>query len=419
MANSKKDPQPNPKRFQLLTPPAPFFASFAQGKQPSPKEVCKLLEDQLNAVLKRNCEAKFNQDATGSCAGGNGGAGTAVDLVVVIDTSGSMGDEATDLSNAANAAISAAAQQCPSDLRVDYFGIEGTWAGTLFTQSYRDYLQALPTPIPDADIVGTPGINGKEDGAAAVIDLSDHYDWRAGAARIIFYLGDEALEGGDPQDAGDEVARNAAVTAATNANVTVFTYLGTGNVSPDTVTDYTKLATDTSGQPFSAPIANLGGFEAVLAQIICSGAKGPCKEVARPEIAPCIKLSWGDGAKDQLETDDVEILCLTVSNPYTNLTLKDVTLHLVVLDEVGNTVPSLPDGTPSVEIKPNFMICFGDLAPCHADKPDVDSSASREVVLMNRGAKSGTYRVYLVYCFEASFTYLGVNSSLKLPLVIS
>lgn len=124
------------------------------------------------------------------------GAPVAVDLVVVSDASASMIDEALALNAAADTAVSMAAAQCPSNLRVAWFGIEGYGPGTRFTQSYRTYLHRLG--VSDGDIVGTP--DDREDGAAAVIDLATHYDWRPEAERAIFLLGDEALESGNPQD---------------------------------------------------------------------------------------------------------------------------------------------------------------------------------------------------------------------------
>ena len=72
-----------------------------------------------------------------------------------------------------------------------------------------------------------------------MIDLCDHFDWRQGASRAIFYLGDEALEGGDPHDGGDLNARTAAVAAANGRSVKVFTYFGTNSAAnPNTVTDW-------------------------------------------------------------------------------------------------------------------------------------------------------------------------------------
>ena len=63
-----------------------------------------------------------------------------VDLVVVIDASKSMRDEAQGLSSAVSAAILSTRIRCPSDLRVTCLGIEGTFARTLFGATVRDYL---------------------------------------------------------------------------------------------------------------------------------------------------------------------------------------------------------------------------------------------------------------------------------------
>lgn len=49
-----------------------------------------------------------------------------VDLIIAIDTSGSMQDEAVGLSQAAAGAIETAQSSCPSDLRVVWLGLEGT-----------------------------------------------------------------------------------------------------------------------------------------------------------------------------------------------------------------------------------------------------------------------------------------------------
>lgn len=64
----------------------------------------------------------------------------AVDLVVVIDSSVSMKDEADSLSQAVAAAIETAKTKCPSDLRVRYLGIEGTFKNTRFDTTVKNYL---------------------------------------------------------------------------------------------------------------------------------------------------------------------------------------------------------------------------------------------------------------------------------------
>lgn len=144
-----------------------------------------------------------------------------------------------------------------------------------------------------------------------------------------------------------------------------------------------------------------------------------CQTVEEPKIVPCLRLRWGDGPQDHLETDDTEVLCITVCNPYTNVTLKDFTLQLIVTTAGGGAVPNQADGTPSVMIKPNFMICFDDIPPCDPQKPEA-SCVSREVVMINRGAIPGHYKVFVIYCFDACFTKVGIEpAAFDLELVAS
>ena len=65
---------------------------------------------------------------------------TQVDLVIIIDTSPSMKDQAELLSNSAASAIARSKSSCPTNLRVVWLGIEGTWKGTNFDDSIRAYL---------------------------------------------------------------------------------------------------------------------------------------------------------------------------------------------------------------------------------------------------------------------------------------
>jgi hypothetical protein len=396
-----------------------MHAILAQATRQTNAIICAQIKDLVNDVLHRSCAAKVFEQTTGNCASG-GGATAPVDLVVVIDTSGSMTDEATDLSNKSAEAIKKAKQSCPSDLRVAWFGIEGTWPGTNFSQSYRDYLHGLG--VPETDIVGTP--KDQEDGAAAVMDLSDHFNWRPGAARAIFYLGDEALEGGNPQDADDVTAANAAIATAQSQGVKVFTYYGSElgvapPRSPDTVGEYARLAAETGGQAFVEPVDNLGGFQAVLEKVICGAGVEVCQTVDEPKIVPCVRLRWGDGPQDHLETNDTEILCVTVCNPYSNVVLKDFTMQLTVTDTNFRPVLPQPDGTPSVQVKPGYEICFGDIPPCDPKRPDPQSCVSREVVLLSSGAIAGKYDLFVIYCFNACFTMLSPITYFELELVKS
>lgn len=63
-----------------------------------------------------------------------------VDLVIVIDTSGSMKSTAEEISKSIAGAVDEAKSSCPSDLKVDYLGIEGTFENTKFDETVRNYL---------------------------------------------------------------------------------------------------------------------------------------------------------------------------------------------------------------------------------------------------------------------------------------
>ena len=117
-----------------------------------------------------------------------------------------------------------------------------------------------------------------------------------------------------------------------------------------------------------------------------------CTAVELPEFVPCISIKWGDSPCDRLETNDVEVLCITVCNCYSNVTFNSLSIgHIVVTDMAGNPVPLLPDGTPSVQILPSGPICFGSIGPCkNACHPNC---VSRELVLYTRGAIGKDYRL--------------------------
>ncbi len=334
---------------------------------------------------------------------------TMVDLVVIMDTSDSMADE-PDPSAAERTARQTVAHKCPCDLRIVWLGLEGVWAGTKFTRSIREYLYGLG--VPDDDIEGSlrdtlPNQGAQEEGAAAIIDVSRHFDWRPDATRAIFFLGDEGLQGGNPQDEADIAAANRAIEIALSHAVSVSTYTGTAldaeHPDPDIQAEYARIAAKTKGLSYAAPIEHAGGFEKVLPEIVCAATGGGCGNIAIPDIRPCFELHWGDSPRDLIETDDIEVLCLVAHNPYPNVTLKDVNVVLTDLtDEEGNPVAILPDDSPSVFITPGEFLCFGDLPPCDPKKPKAGRVA-REIVLLSRAARPGIYVLSLYYCHSVAY----------------
>jgi len=199
-----------------------------------------------------------------------------IDIVVVIDTSRSMRDEAVALSEAAEAAIAAAESHCPADLRVAWFGLEATWRNTNFNRTLRNYLMQV-CGVPEADIRGrkkgeVPRGGAQEDGARAIEDIADHFDWRPEATRAVFYLSDEALEGGgDRVTPEDMEAADIAIQKALSANVNVYMYLGASKSKyrDQLQQEYARVAQATGGISFTDQ-DTISGFSAVFENIICS-----------------------------------------------------------------------------------------------------------------------------------------------------
>lgn len=219
----------------------------------------------------------------------------ALDLVVVIDTSGSMADESSDLSKEVDDAIQAALEKCPSKLRVTFLGIEGTWEETKFDQSVSDYLKAVGVPEsrlqarkPFKEADGRDHAGNREDLCRAVIDLSQYFDWRDGARRAIFVLGDEGMEGGGGVLTNEAVRKNdEAIAVAQNEKVKVYTYQGTPDdkitnldrfpsiADRDSITkEYERLARQTGGRSYIYT-TGIAQFSLVLQEILCDSLTLP------------------------------------------------------------------------------------------------------------------------------------------------
>jgi hypothetical protein len=130
-----------------------------------------------------------------------------------------------------------------------------------------------------------------------------------------------------------------------------------------------------------------------------------CMTVKFPDVKPCISVAWGDSKCDCLETDDVEVLCITICNCYSNIAFHDLTIAQIRLTDIaGNPVANLPDGTPSVQVIPSGPICFGDIGPCKGKNQP--GCVSRELVLYTRGAIGKDYRLsFEGVCFTVSHEF--------------
>jgi len=228
----------------------------------------------LNACTDDSCEYK-EPDCGGSASR------PMVDLIVLVDTSGSMGVFASQLSSEAQAGIDAALATCNSDLRVVYLGLDGTIGSGNFNTSHRTYLNALPgapfTLEADQPHVGFL----QEQGANAVEDLSNFFDWRPNACRSIFYVSDEELDSIMPTAdvANEDAVTAAAIATAISNSVTVFShYITRQGRGPTILQNYTDLTTQTGGSLITsngnALPANYYVDNNVFENIICNACNG-------------------------------------------------------------------------------------------------------------------------------------------------
>jgi len=386
---------------------------------------CDRIEAALNDHLQEEKDGKYNtlshcdaEHGDCSCGRPKGTAGKKVDLIVLIDSSGSMGTAAKAVVDASKDAVAAAAKECPSDLRVAWFTVDGSktganaagnlgditpqLAGTNFTQTHQQYLDSIGSTGPFQQDAAQPTGNATypgEEGADAIADLCNFYDWRKSACKAIFYVSDTALDGLD-HDAVDIAASTSAANAATTNGVVLFAH----KIDPGWPTgaavnlSYTNMCSATGGSAYIGPV-DTNKYKELLKDAICKACGAECKEADLPKIEPCVSIAWGDSDCDCFETDDVETAMISVCNCYSNVSFRNVHIsYLLVTMPDGSPVPVLPDGTPSVQIIPIGPICFGDIGPC---KEGAVNCVSREIVIRTRGAKSGKYQIQVGgICYE-------------------
>lgn len=114
-----------------------------------------------------------------------------------------------------------------------------------------------------------------------------------------------------------------------------------------------------------------------------------CSTLDLPTLEPCFYLHWGDGRRDQMETHDDEVMYISACNPYGNLSFKGLTItsiSIVPTPTVGN------DGTKTIQIVPDKLICLGDLCGC--------TCTSQALSLLIRGAKPQNYEIHVEYCID-------------------
>ena len=355
-----------------------------------------------NSILEELVKSKVNSlshcnedEAVASCGcngHSEGGSKSMItDLIVLIDASGSVGPSAKAVSDAVTAAIKKAKASCEPDLEITFLGVDGTWAGTKFTKSHREYIIETHGSVPlagDRSVVGYK----TEQGANAIEDLSKYATWRKGACRAIFYISDEELDGSNPRkDFAHETAEtNAAIAEANTNKVSVFAHhLTYQNLAPQILDNYRDLCEKTNGQVYFSSKPDKEEYIKILKEVICNSCGvNKCKEIDLSGVEPCISIKWGDSNCDCIESSDYEVMTLTVCNCFSNIQFSNFNISMIeVLDKDGKPVALLPNGTPSIKLHPIGVYCFGDIEPC--------SCVTREFVIINEGAKESKYQINL------------------------
>ena len=343
--------------------------------------------------------------------------GGKVDLVILVDASGSMTNAHKAINKATEKLKDAIKDKCGKEARITKLNLDNsndpsTSGGNSVSGfiNYEKYLRGTGYTGPLLTNNDDPDRYEPEQGAKGIADLSNHFDWIEGACRSILYISDEWLDGsfqGAPSSDNDSFDEPASATATVIAvdtaninNVTLFAHLINSTKEAD---HYRLLTESTGGSVHIGDKPSKALYIDLISEAACN-CGGGCKEIEVPEIKPCISISWGDSDCDCLETDDFEILCISVCNCYSNVTFNDFNISRIeITNSKGKPVANLPDGTPSVQAVPIGPICFGDIDPC------IDGEAScvyREFVLNTRGAKEGEYQVKLDgICFGVTFQY--------------
>ncbi len=239
---------------------------------------------------------------TGGDAGSQAAADVVLDIVFVSDTSGSMNDEMSTISdNIVSIIANLDCPDCDVWVRARLLGITST--AYAFNETVTSYVTAEG---------GTPISNQLEDNGPAVTDMVTWYNWNDDTTaaqdyyKAVVTIGDEGTENGYPSDQADYNAAYAANQAADAADVMVFSLVGTA-YSSYTVNAahrndvFTVMAEGGTGQwdAISRTFDDTGGLaifttsntlESDIENIICRAATG-----GDPVPEPATMLLLGTG----------------------------------------------------------------------------------------------------------------------------
>lgn len=197
-----------------------------------------------------------------------------VDLVVIMDQSGSMRNEAEAVSGAAESAIMNAIEECNTDLRVEFLAVGSvSFPTTVFQTTVLDYLEEVDSVGVNMGIVeGIFDLSHQEDGASSMTALSRHYDWRNRACRSIFYISDEPVHKGEGvAETTETAAANLAIESAIANEVALFTNaIDEGNIGAFQMSTYNTIADETKGRNFISQNVTSETYLELMPEVICN-----------------------------------------------------------------------------------------------------------------------------------------------------
>ena len=275
--------------------------SFQRRRHPGvPAMTLKKLYISLIIAISLCC---LNIGNAGSLNGGDAAsaatADTFVDIVFAIDTSGSMGGDATSISNNIQSVVEAL--ECLDVnvwVKARFLGLDGTWGGTLFDEVAETVLATAGDSVT---------INHSEDNGPVVYDFAVAQNYWLGPEnggqtyqKAVVTIGDEGLQNGGSsgQDQDDYDVGKLANDAAIANDTVVFSIIGSTPYS-GAVEIFTALAeggATLGGHQFNAT----GGFaisasgqdlQTRLEAVLCQAATvnlEPVDSVPIPTLSPWI-----------------------------------------------------------------------------------------------------------------------------------
>jgi hypothetical protein len=108
----------------------------------------------------------------------------------------------------------------------------------------------------------------------------------------------------------------------------------------------------------------------------------------RTDFSPIFSFHWGDGPSDQLEDEDIEVVYISVRNPFRNLVFRGLKIFNIRVSP--NQV--LPNGEDALQLIPTEIACFDEIGPC--------SHISRDFAFLIKNAVPQNYQITFDYCIE-------------------